>query len=166
MRVQQQVSAELKHLENDINSYKAEVEIDAPFPFPRFYVTVKEPDTAGYLKTWFVISMRGLLPGMAAALEQQLKDNMSSSSWGWTDGTRDIVDTGNLRDSQSVQVDGMGFSITNDAEYAALTHYGGYITPYGNGSAEKVYLPARPWITATLEGGGPVPVFNYTFGGL
>ena len=36
--------------------------------------------------------------------------------------------------------------------YAALIHYGGYILPYGNPNADKVYIPPRPWVESTLKG--------------
>ena len=40
---------------------------------------------------------------------------------------RDIIDTGNLRDSGRVTVDGDDIVIKYDEEYAAIVHYGGYI---------------------------------------
>ena len=100
-------------------------------------------------------------PQVFKELGEQLQANMRAGGWGWTDGTRDIVDTGELMNSQSITVTGFSVSIAYDSPYAAITHYGGYIYPYGNQNATKVYLPARPWITATIEGGGPVPVFDF-----
>ena len=94
-------------------------------------------------------------------LGEQLQANMRAGGWGWIDGTRDIVDTGELMNSQSITVTGFSVSIAYDSPYASITHYGGYIYPYGNQNATRVYLPARPWITATIEGGGPVPVFDF-----
>ena len=100
-------------------------------------------------------------PQVFAALAQQLQANMRSAAWGWHDGARDIVDTGELMNSQSVQVSGSSMTVSYDSDYFGITHYGGYIQPYGNPNAEKVFLPARPWITATIEGGGPVPAFDF-----
>ena len=100
-------------------------------------------------------------PKVFQALADQLQDNMRAGNWGWRDGTRDIVDTGDLLDSQSVMVSGSTMTISYNSPYAAITHYGGYIYPYGNTSAQRVYLPARPWITATIQGGGPVPQFDF-----
>jgi phage gpG-like protein len=38
------------------------------------------------------------------------------------------------------------------APYAAITHYGGAIVPYGNPKAGTSILPERPWISAKLMG--------------
>ena len=100
-------------------------------------------------------------PKVFRELGDQLQANMQAGSWGWRDGNRDIVDTGDLMASQNITVSGFSVSTSYNSPYAAITHYGGYIYPYGNTNATKVYLPARPWITATIEGGGPVPVFDF-----
>lgn len=93
---------------------------------------------------------------LKAALDQALK----SSVWSTRSGTADIFDSGELLSSGSVTVSENGITIAYDAPYAALVHYGGYIHPYGNTSA-KVYLPPRPWVESVLNGGGPVPEFDF-----
>ena len=87
---------------------------------------------------------------------------MSSTSWQWTTGgSRDIVDTGSLKDSLSITFAGGSFLISYSEPYAALVHWGGYIYPYGNRNAQKIYLPGRPWVEATMMGGGPVPQIEW-----
>lgn len=89
-----------------------------------------------------------LRPALDAALD---------ASWNWRTGSRDIVDTGALKNSLSISTSGNKISISYSSPYAGITHYGGYIRPYGNPYAEPVYLPARPWIDAVLgEAPGPV----------
>jgi len=94
-------------------------------------------------------------------LKDALDKAMLSSAWPTISGRADIYDTGELLQSGKVLVSGNGITIVYDAPYAALVHYGGYIVPYGNASAEKVYLPPRPWVEAVLNGGGPVPKFDF-----
>ena len=101
------------------------------------------------------------MPAIATDLANSLTLSMKSSVWNWRDGTRDIVDSGDLMNSQSVSWNGSSFDISYGTPYAGLVHDGGYIYPYGNMSANKVYLPGRPWISATLEGTGPVPKFDF-----
>ena len=87
---------------------------------------------------------------------------MSSSAWQWrTGGSRDIVDTGALKSSLSITFSGGSFQISYSEPYAALVHWGGYIYPYGNKGAERIYLPGRPWVEATVMGGGPVPQIQW-----
>lgn len=88
-------------------------------------------------------------------------DAMMSAGWGWSDGARDIVDTGQLQNSGRVTVSGDNIVIQYSADYANLIHYGGYIQPYGNLNIEKVYIPGRPWISATFGlAPGPLPPFD------
>lgn len=96
---------------------------------------------------------------IAGPLEAALNSAMAAS-WGWSSGVRDIIDTGELRNSLSIAVENGNVKISYDAPYAKLVHYGGYIMPYGNSNASQVYLPGRPWVTATLEGNGPVQRFD------
>ena len=71
-------------------------------------------------------------------------------------GARNIVDTGALKGSRTMTAVSQGtrhtISITYRSPYAAITHYGGVIRPYGSPYAQPVMLPARPWITATMNG--------------
>ncbi len=82
--------------------------------------------------------------------------------WAWRDGgARDIIDTGKLKASRKITVEGRRIDISYDVPYAGIVHFGGYILPYGNPNAEKVYLPARPWVDSVALGGGPVPKFDF-----
>ena len=97
-----------------------------------------------------------------------LNNAMEANVWDWprptlrqngtmAGTTRDIVDSGELRDSLKVSTKFLKtkttFNITYSAPYAKLVHDGGYILPYGQAGRETKYLPPRPWIAAALEGG-------------
>lgn len=86
---------------------------------------------------------------------------MMAAVWSWTDGPRDIIDTGKLKSSRSITKVGNGFTIKYDQPYAALVHYGGYIQPYGNPKAAKFYYLPRPWVEEVLNGGGRVEQFDF-----
>lgn len=62
-----------------------------------------------------------------------------------------VIDTGNLKSSLQIDVRYNVIDITYDAPYADLMHYGGYIRPYGNPNAKKVYIPGRPWVENILN---------------
>lgn len=70
--------------------------------------------------------------------------------------TRDIVDTGELKKSLVINTSFLKtatkFEIKYTAKYAGLVHEGGYIRPYGNTRAAKVFVPGRPWIEAAMKG--------------
>jgi phage gpG-like protein len=91
----------------------------------------------------------------------KLDDAMEASIWDWPSGSRDIVDTGALKNSRSIQKVGNGFTISYNQPYAAIVHYGGYIQPYGNPKAEKFYYPPRPWVDYVLNGGGGIKRFDF-----
>jgi hypothetical protein len=97
---------------------------------------------------------------IATDLKQALDDALRSGVWLTRSGPADIYETGELLASGSVTVDQNGLTIAYDAPYAALVHFGGYIHPYGNLQA-RVYLPPRPWVQSVLNGGGPVPQFDF-----
>lgn len=98
---------------------------------------------------------------LVGPLTEALNESLEAS-WGWDGGARDIINTGELRDSLNITVDPEGkIDINYSSPYAPLIHYGGYIMPYGNDRIEKVFIPGRPWITAVLEGGGPVEPFDF-----
>lgn len=98
---------------------------------------------------------------VSQAIREALDTAVSSSAWAWsTGGARDIVDTGELKSSLSVAINGDTIDISYGAPYASFVHNGGYIHPYGNQKIDAVYLPGRPWIDATLYGNGPVPSVN------
>jgi phage gpG-like protein len=90
------------------------------------------------------------------AVRNALDYAVSSAVWGWRDGTRDIVDTGKLRDSLAFSSSGDGFEFWYNSPYAAFVHYGGYVRPYGNTKVDAVYIPGRPWVDAVMLGNGPV----------
>lgn len=90
-----------------------------------------------------------------------LDENMEAEAWGWNGDTRDIVDTGALRDSGRVYLDGDDIVITYSEDYAAIVHFGGYVQS-GFAPDAQIFYPARPWIEATLTGNGPVPKFNFS----
>ncbi len=86
---------------------------------------------------------------------KELLDNaMESPVWQWTTDTRDIIDTGRLKDSLHIQMNGFGLLISYNTPYAAIVHYGG-VTRGGG-----IY-PARPWAESVLLGNGPVPQANW-----
>lgn len=93
-------------------------------------------------------------------LEKALKEAIGAAVWDWKGETRDIVDTGALRRTMKVIVEGSEMRCYSDREYAALVHYGGYFHPYGNPRI-RLYYPARPWIEAVVLGGGPVDRFDF-----
>jgi phage gpG-like protein len=98
---------------------------------------------------------------VSQAIREALDTAVSSSVWAWnTGGARDIVDTGELKASLSVAINGDTVDISYNTPYASFVHNGGYIQPYGNQRIDAVYLPGRPWIDATLYGNGPVPSVN------
>lgn len=98
---------------------------------------------------------------VAKELKIALDDAMNNPIWNWNGDTRDIVDTGALRDSLQLYVDSdADIHILYNLEYAAIVHYGGYFNPYGNPQV-KLYYPARPWIDSVLNGGGPVEKFMW-----
>jgi len=97
---------------------------------------------------------------MAEELEIALGEAMENKAWQWEYGDGDIVDTGALRDSLRITVTANNFRIYYGEEYAGIVHYGGYIFPYGNPRV-IIYMPPRPWIDSVLNGGGPVPQFNF-----
>lgn len=99
---------------------------------------------------------------IAQKLGEALDAALESAVWGWRDGTaRDIVDTGKLKASRQITVEGRNIKISYDVPYAGLVHFGGYILPYGNQNAEKIYVPGRPWLDSVILGGGPVPKFDF-----
>lgn len=100
---------------------------------------------------------------LPALLDEALESNV----WSWprstqrkngqmAGGTRDIVDSGNLKSSKKITTKYMTtktvFNIQYSAPYATLVHYGGYITPYGDVSRSPVYVPGRPWVEGVLQG--------------
>lgn len=94
------------------------------------------------------------------AIRAALDYAVAAAVWGWRDGTRDIVDTGALRNSLTFASTSNGLEFWYTAPYANLVHYGGYVRPYGNPKIDAVYIPGRPWVDAVMTGGGPVDPLN------
>lgn len=99
---------------------------------------------------------------LAIELKDALDAAMDADSWDWINDTRDIVDTGALKSSGKVEYIPAQetLSISYGEEYAAIVHFGGVIQSGWNPDIKIIY-PARPWITATLEGGYAVPKFEF-----
>lgn len=109
--------------------------------------------------------IRQQLAREAVSLKSALDLALRSPVWAWSSGgARDIVDSGELLSSGSVVASGMKLIVRYDSPYANLVHNGGYVQPYGNPNARPVYLPGRPWIASTINGGGPVPKWEPSFG--
>jgi len=100
------------------------------------------------------------LDEIALQLQEALDMSIQSPVWDWQGDTRDIVDTGKLKDSLVVSVANGDISISYGEDYAAIVHYGGYFNPYGNPEV-KQYYPGRPWIDSVLYGQGPVDQFDF-----
>lgn len=89
-------------------------------------------------------------------LDTVLREAISANEWRTRNGIDDIIDTGELRNSSNISITGSSgrskISISYDVPYAALVHYGGYIVPWGNSRAKRIYLPPRPWVADVLGG--------------
>lgn len=79
-------------------------------------------------------------------LSAEYTKEISSDKWPWVDGsTRDIVDTGRLRASQTVrEVSPQKYEFSWPVEYAAQVHEGAKLKGGGE-------WPARPWTRSALE---------------
>lgn len=98
---------------------------------------------------------------VANELKNALNEAMEARVWQWDYGDGDIIDTGALQKSLRIVTTSDGdIQVFYNQEYAAIVHYGGYIHPYGNPRVQ-IYMPQRPWISSVLEGGGPIPRFDF-----
>ena len=88
----------------------------------------------------------------ARILDQVLQEAISASIWRTRNGVDDIIDSGDLSRSLEISRTANGLVISYDVPYANLIHYGGYIVPYGNTNAQRVYIPPRPWVATVLSG--------------
>ncbi len=79
-------------------------------------------------------------------LSVEFTKEISSPKWDWIDGqTRDIVDTGRLRSTQTVRRAAEAkFQFSWPVDYAAQVHEGAKLKGGGE-------WPARPWTTTALE---------------
>lgn len=107
-------------------------------------------------------------------LTKALNDAMDASIWKWNPGVttlrkngdevtspRNIVDTGALKASFRINIKGNSVDFAYREPYSRLVHWGGYIQPYGNPKASKVYVPGRPWITSVLNGENGFTAFPF-----
>jgi hypothetical protein len=99
------------------------------------------------------------LRSLQLELKTALDNAMSASVWG--ENSTDIIDTGELQSSLQIKISGDRLDIGYYADYAALVHYGGYVLPYGNPNAARVYIAGRPWVESVLFDGGPVDRYDF-----
>ena len=145
------------------------------FITPKLDLKGKTDKQKSAMKKALILGMQRGVNRIETSLSQALDNAMQSSSWSWPretvrkNGTlagtsRDIVDMGGLMASKKLKVSFQqtkaSVAITYSAPYAALVHYGGYITPYGRPGRTAVSVPGRPWITATLQGGNGITKFD------
>ena len=127
----------------DIKFEDQEIEINirtlGPLPFA-FPISWDISPSAGSEVPWSAIES-GLKDAIVKAVIDELPRYLDASIV-----ENRLVDTGALRDSLIVARTPSGLEIRYTAPYAGLLHEGGYIQPYGNQNAEKVFIPGRPWI--------------------
>lgn len=125
---------------------------------------------------------KGIQKGMDVAkveIRHALDESLETTMWGpfspkydyiskggnlRTSGVRSLVDTGALQGSLTMNMSFLktkgNIRISYNSPYAALTHYGGVIQPYGNMSIRGTVLPARPWVEYAMIGGGGFEPLN------
>jgi len=103
--------------------------------------TPKKLDTSAFDK-----AVAKATQALVNRLSAEYTSEISSNKWDWVDGrTRDIVDTGRLRASQTVRrVSDTSFEFSWPVEYAAEVHEGAKLKNGGE-------WPARPWTRTALE---------------
>ena len=107
-------------------------------------------------KTKLIKAHQAGMNAVEQSLGSALKGAMKSS-WAWPrGGSRDIVETGRLMNSQRLVVKHSQtksvLSVQYSSPYAALMYYGGMIQPYGDRNAASVLIPGRPWVEAVING--------------
>jgi phage gpG-like protein len=120
-------------------------------------VSLKDIDLGGIPDQWqkdVIARMEKNLQESTGTVKDMLDQAMTSAVWEWTDGTRDIVDTGALKSSLTIRMNGFGLVVSYSMPYAAIVHYGG-VTRNG------FIYPARPWAESVLLGGGPISQINW-----
>ena len=153
-KVEQEMKARLNAAEKDVERISNTWE-GSGFP-GQFKITLENASDGSIARAALKEAIEYADDKAKAAVMAALDYAVSAAVWGWRDGSRDIVDTGELRNSLSFIDSANGFGFYYDAPYAALVHYGGYVKPYGNPNIDAVYIPGRPWVDAVLFGGGPV----------
>lgn len=135
-------------------------------PLPKFSFKAEGfKDILSFFKEFPKAARRAHLETMgqlAIELKDALDAAMESDTWDWINDTRDIIDTGALKLSGRVvfipSTDTL--EISYGEEYAAIVHFGGVIQSGYNPDIQIIY-PARPWITAVIEGGYSVQKFEF-----
>ena len=120
-------------------------------------ISFKDIPLGGILTEWKKEIIKRMTTNLTMSIPdvRELLDNaMESPVWQWTTDTRDIIDTGRLRDSLQIKMNGFGLLVSYNTPYAAIVHYGGVKRNGG------IY-PARPWAESVLLGNGPVPQANW-----
>lgn len=161
MNLNAATSAAVGAMEKRLQEAKAAVEAQSTTATFRAPLSGLRITSAGLKSPKFAAEMQAAIDWANERAERIIREAldgaMSANAWGWRDGARDIVDTGELRDSLVFERDADGISFFYTAPYAAFVHNGGYIQPYGNANLDAVYVPGRPWVDAVMQGGGPVP---------
>lgn len=159
-----------------------DMKFKARLKFPKMELKGTETKKeAAKIRGEFVSACQKATYGMQRDVGYWLNEAIEEATWSWpratqrkngsyvAPGLRNIVDTGNLKQSLKIATNfgktQSSLVIKYTAPYAALVHYGGYIRPYGNQNAKAVYLPARPWISNTLMGAadeGSSDLFDFT----
>lgn len=86
-------------------------------------------------------------------LSNGFRESIDNNIWQWSDGdTRDIVDTGQFRDTQSLTVSGYSAQFYWPVPYAEVIYFGRSDVDY--------YIP-RNWIKYTLLSAYPLEFFAY-----
>lgn len=94
-------------------------------------------------------------------LNSAFQDALGSKVWSWPRTTirsngqeagspRNIVDSSDLKQSNSFTVSGTLGTFKWGIGYATAVHYGASIYPWGDKDRPKVNLPPRPWTSAVL----------------
>lgn len=133
---------------------------------------------SGTIRTDFIKEMTKGASAIQNELYEVIVSNIETPMWPWRNpknnrkagsllnedsSPRDIVDTGKLQNANVVQVkflqSGFKIEVRNKMSYSGIVHWGGYIRPYGNNAAEKVWVQGRPWVLISM---GIVPSGNYS----
>lgn len=149
----QKLRARLKAFKSGIPALEKQLNFKIPSAVPlRIEVDTKEVQQLIEKLRNLNISDK-LLAKLEGVVDEALTEAINATQWKAYDGTTvDIVDTGALRASQKVQIQGNSLVITYDVPYANLVHFGGYVVPYGNSFADRVFIPARPWTSIITDG--------------
>lgn len=161
----------LEQLKREIKKLERKENVKIPVPVPeikgigldkvldRFHDLIK---TIEGMEEIFAECVDQAAEEIIPLLSEALDKAMESSIWPWDGSTRDIVDTGALRDSKDVFWDKRKKSIIiqYNEPYADLVQYGGYIKS-GYNPKVSIYIPPRPWVDAVIFGGHGISRFPF-----